>query len=245
MSFQTVDVDEADYNLACKKSTHIYAELTSKLNNISYIRKNINIHPLKFYHFKVTRNDNNSDGIYICLHPNELMNGIQVYNIINNMKDFDNCTYCKNVNDIINHINNNLFKNEQIKFRMNYICFQLKKNNINFKIGLSDDYTVLMYDKNTLNGYIIKFSNDYYAKIGIMNNKKWYEQHKTTCITNSVSEFFSKITEYLSKNLHETPINMIKMCLTRDILSDDDADNYNEIRELHSKHSNYYCDDPM
>jgi len=242
MSIQTVDIDVVDYESACKKSQLIYEELTMKLNNISYIKNKITIHPLKFYHFKITRNDN-SDGVYICLHPNELNNGIQVYDIVNQVKNFNSCTYCKNTSDIINYMNNNLFKNETIRLRINYISIQLKKIKPDFKIAVSDD-TILMYDNRTQNGYIIILNIDYYAKIGIVNNMKWYPKHKTTCITHNPTEFFAKINNYLSINLHENPIKMIKMRLSKDIPSDDESELYDEIRELHSKHRYNYDYDP-
>ena len=240
--YPTVDIDVADLNTAMCKTQELHKKITSILNNISYIRNNINIHQLKCYHFKIT---NNSNGVYICLPPHALNKGFEVYNINNKITDFSNVTYCKNSNEIIDYINRNMYPNEFLQNRIDYIKKILPTFAKGFVVGDTDYNTIGLMDIKTKNAYMIKFSLDYYAKICIVQNAKYFEQHKTTCIVKNINEFIAKIKEYLDNNIHNIPIKMIRIFHPMYNDSDDES-NINEIRELYTKHStrNYYCDDP-
>lgn len=236
-----VDIDVNDFNTAIIKTQELHKKITSILSNISYIRDNVKIHPLKFYHFKIT---NNLNGVYICLSPQTMNKGFEVYNINNNVTNFSNVTYCKNSNEIIDYINRTMYANEFLQNRINYIKKVLLTFNTGFVIGDTDYNTIGLMDIKTKNAYMIKFSLDYYTKIYIVQNGKYFEQHKTTCITKNLNEFLTKMKEYLSNNVHNISIKMIKIYHPMYNDSDDES-TPNEIRELHSKHRvNYYCDDP-
>ena len=238
----TVDIDVNDFITAVNRTQELHKKITSILSNISYIRDNVKIHQLKFYHFKIT---NNSNGVYICLSPNTMNKGFEIYNINNNITNFSNVTYCKNSNEIMNYINNNMYPDEFLQSRINYIKKLLLTFSKGFVVGDTDYNTIGLMDIKTKNAYMIKFSLDYYAKICIVQNGKYFEQHKTTCITKNLNEFIAKMKEYLSNNVHNIPIKMIRIFHPMYNDSDDES-NTNEIRELHSKHrvNNYYCDDP-
>jgi len=242
MSFQMVDIDETDYKTALAKTEQLYNKITSILSNISYIRNNIKIHPCKFYHFKLTRLDNNN-GLYICMPPQSIEKGYEVYTITNNVKNFNECIYCDSDNDVINYIYERMYKNEFIENRIKYVYVLLKNQCTSYNI-YNRDNTILMKNKNSDNGYMIRFNVEYFAKIYIVQSGKFYEHHKATYITQSPDEFEKKIKEYLENNIQDILIKMLKIIHPKYMDSSDESDATATFSSQHSLNSSYVEMDP-
>jgi hypothetical protein len=216
-------VDENDYKDSLIKMENLNTYITSNLQiypfyNLCLLNFNKN-------YIKILRTDN-KNGLILCIPPYNL-HSCEIYTIINNNKNVDNCikitTKCnENIfTKIINYILYNLFLDEMKIYNCNKLYQYLYEKNMNqennslnnFNI-IKDNKIIMTLDKKTQNGYVFSFcvdDNNYYTKIELFQNQLFYGEHKTSFISLSFDNIYEKLLEYINANTHNIPIKCCKI----------------------------------
>jgi hypothetical protein len=153
------------------------------------------------YYFYVM-NKNNINGIQICISPKT--SDIEIYNVKNNKKNFNNINENGNIktsSHIIEYILFVLQYNTTILNHCKYIYKYLANNfiNNNFKI-IHKDYYIKIIQTNTRNGFYIYFDNYSYANIGIIIENSFFNVNKI--VIKSLNELLPNLNDLINNNSH-------------------------------------------
>ena len=230
---QTVyEICSEEYDYAVNKCNDIYNKLSNVVSKLSYENKIIRVkNP---YHFKYLHQDTNN-GIHICIPPYN-NNIIELYYIINNVRDNNNSVIINSdneINDIIYHIKKCMFNNEtqeyEIKNRYEEFSsyFRTITNRFNIKIN---KYNFNIIDKYTNNGYnlSINLNSNNYIYIRVIQNNSFYNNKNYTFYANSYENAINYLKESILNNKHNNKIKCYKIINTQ-FLSDNNDNIYNTI----------------
>jgi len=242
-----VSVDMKDYEDATLKTKIIYEDVKNKIQ--SHLYTNLVTSSINSYYFKIVRKDN-MNGIFVCLPPYDLQNGYEVYTINNSKKDNNSCIKIKEDSILICHILNKLFLNEINNNVMNkmYHQFLTKMNDpliLNNFLIIKLDMKIMCLNINTYNGYMFMFyieNEKPLIKLNIIQNGKYYKNHKTNYISSSVDIMYNKLLEYINQHIHDIQIKCCKIIKSKYLEDNFVLDNPNVIDYNFNNNYNQHYD---